>query len=244
MRDDVARMVHPMGVSNLLFVGKATRLILESHRIFTIGDLAKQSEAFLVQLLGKQGSTLYRYANGLEDDAVKKYYEQDEVKTIGNSITFAKSLVGEEEIKTGTLKLADSVAQRLREAQKRCKGVQIGIKDDNFVYISRQKKLKYSICSTKDIYQTAYDLIAESWQMSKPIRLLNVTAIHLCNEEEGEEQISFFEPSQTPREEKYEKADAVLDEIRRKYGEESVGFARLIEKRQKQEEDDKTNKKE
>ncbi len=91
------------------------------------------------RLLGKQGSMLYRYARGLDEEPVKKYYEQEEAKTIGNSMTFAKSLVGKEEIKTGTLRLADVVAQRLREAKKRCYGVQIGIKDDDFVSISRQK---------------------------------------------------------------------------------------------------------
>lgn len=144
------------------------------------------------RLLGKQGSMLYRYARGLDEEPVKKYYEQEEAKTIGNSMTFAKSLVGKEEIKTGTLRLADVVAQRLREAKKRCYGVQIGIKDDDFVSISRQKKLKNSICSTKDIYQTAFALIAEAWEMSKPVRLLNVTAIHLCEENQEQEQMSFL----------------------------------------------------
>lgn len=235
-RGDVERIVHPMPVSNLLFVGKATLRTLHANRIYTIGELAEKEEDFLIRLLGKQGSVLYRYANGLEDDAVRKYYEQEEAKSIGNSITFAKSLVGEDEIKTGTLKLADSVAQRLREAGRRCRGVQIGIKDDDFAYISRQKKLSQSICSTKDIYETAYELISGAWEMSKPIRLLNVTAIHLCDENEEPAQVSFFQTTQTEAEKKYEKADAALDEIRRKYGEESVRFARLLEKNKKQKE--------
>lgn len=238
MREDVKRMVHPMPVSNLLFVGKATLRILEANGIYTIGDLAKKEEVFLSRLLGKQGSMLYRYARGLDEEPVKKYYEQEEAKTIGNSMTFAKSLVGKEEIKTGTLRLADVVAQRLREAKKRCYGVQIGIKDDDFVSISRQKKLKNSICSTKDIYQTAFALIAEAWEMSKPVRLLNVTAIHLCEENQEQEQMSFFESPLASEETKYEKADAVLDEIRRKYGEESVGFARLLDKNEKKKKDE------
>ncbi len=48
----------------------------------------------------------------------------------------------------------------------------------------------------------------------------------------------FFESPLASEETKYEKADAVLDEIRRKYGEESVGFARLLDKNEKKKKDE------
>ena len=186
----------------------------------------QKEEAFLSRLLGVR-LMLHRYARDHEEI----------VKNIMNRRSKPSEL---HDLRKSGVKKSKPAHGDHGHAAHRSKEtlLQIGIKDDDFVSISRQKKLKNSICSTKDIYQTAFALIAEAWEMSKPVRLLNVTAIHLCEENQEQEQMSFFESPLASEETKYEKADAVLDEIRRKYGEESVGLARLLDKNEKKKKDE------
>ena len=57
-----------------------------------------------------RGGTLYCYANGLDESPVRSIYEEREVKSIGNSITFKRNLVGLEDIRLGVRAISDQVA--------------------------------------------------------------------------------------------------------------------------------------
>ena len=63
----------------------------------TIGDLARLDRELLEKKLGKQGAALSLYANGLDKSPVRSVYEEREVKSIGNSITFKRNLTGIED---------------------------------------------------------------------------------------------------------------------------------------------------
>ena len=82
----------------------------------TIGDLACLDQELFEKKLGKQGAALSLYANGLDKSPVRSVYEEREVKSIGNSITFKRNLTGIEDIRLGVRAIADQVASRLREA--------------------------------------------------------------------------------------------------------------------------------
>ena len=66
-------------------------------------------------LLGKHGETLWQYANGLDGERVRTYYDSRDVKSIGNSFTFSRDLVTAEDIRAGINMLAASVCMRLRK---------------------------------------------------------------------------------------------------------------------------------
>ena len=69
-REDVERLVWPLPVTDLLFVGRASYKVLRQYGIRTIGELVSFGREPLVRLLGKQGGQLYDYAAGLEHSPV------------------------------------------------------------------------------------------------------------------------------------------------------------------------------
>ena len=117
--DNWQERVWPLPASALLFVGRRTAQMLEQHGIHTIGDLAAADRLALGQWLGKQGDTLWRYANGLDREPVRPYDAPRELKSVGNGMTFRRDLVGEAEIRCGVAALCDSGAAAGPRAQVR-----------------------------------------------------------------------------------------------------------------------------
>ena len=115
-RENYRQILFPLPVSDMIFVGKSTAAALEKIGIETIGDLAGADMRMLEKLLGKAGPVLWEYANGLEDSPVQVQGAGEAVKSVSNSITFRRNLVGLEDISQGLLLLADSVAGRAAAA--------------------------------------------------------------------------------------------------------------------------------
>ena len=234
MREDVERIVYPLPVSSLIFVGKRSVEVLEQYHIRTCGDLVQYDQQTLHRILGKSGDTLYEYIHGLESSRVHSWYEKHEPKSIGNSMTFRHDLVGEAELKAGISALCDSVAGRLRHAGKKCRTVQIGIRNPDFVTIQRQTTLDVPTYLKSELVTVSMKLLRDNWDMTKPVRLLSVTGSELVNaDEEVVEQLSLFNSSDPSEKkidrEKQEKIESTIDELREKYGKGSItlGFNRL-----------------
>ena len=223
-RENFKEVVYPLSVKDLLFVGKRTAETLSKMRINTIGDLANADENILCKLLGKQGETIYRYARG-EDNSPVDPHSNDEVKSVGNGMTFRRDLYGERDIFCGITHLSESIAARMRRKGVKCTVVQVTIKNPDLVSIQRQGKLDHPTNLAKEIAQKAMELVRRNWNMSSPIRMLTVTGGGIVCED-GQCQLSFFEETvQDPKQEKLEKA---LDSIRSKYGKDAVQNANII----------------
>lgn len=229
MREDVPNIVYPLPVTSLLFVGKRSAEALNRFSIRTCGELAACDRAFLNRILGKQGDTLWRDIHGLDQEPVSSYYTRREPKSIGNSMTFPDDLRGEAEIRSGIHLLSDSVASRLREAERKCCGVQVGVRDPQFRTRQRQTKLTEPTCLQKDIEEAAMQLLRSNWNLDRPVRLLSITGYDLIREgEEPVRQLSLFDsPSrseQSPDQQDREILEKTMDEIRKKYGKGSISF--------------------
>jgi len=214
-RANYRRTLHPLPVTDLMFVGKATAQALAGMHVRTIGQLAALGEDVLARKFGKHGHVLYRYAQGLDDEPVRRAEEAEDAKSIGNSLTFRRDLVSEADITLGLRTLSESVAYRLRKHGKKCAGVQIAIKDPTFRTIDRQMSLHQPTHLTKDIFDAAHALVMRAWRVGVPIRLLSVTAIQLLDEDEGV-QMSLF--GQNGSDGKQEALEQMKDNLRRMYG--------------------------
>ena len=223
MRENMSDIFHKADVSELFLAGKKTVARLRIMGIDTIGDLAAYDKGKLGEIFGKQGITLWDNANGNDNSPVAPYYEAQEVKSIGNSMTFKRDLVGYEDIKSGIAFLSDSVACRLRSEKKKCTVVQIGIKDTDFRTMQRQQTVKKATNLQKEITEIALSLIKGNWSMTQPVRLLSVTASGLVGEDEEFTQLDLFGSCDTGNE-KQEKIENTLDDIRKKFGNASIKF--------------------
>ncbi len=228
-RENYKDIVHPLPVIELLYVGKAATDTLWKYGIRTIGQLAEYDKKALASKLGKMGEMIHAYANGIDDSPVKFAHEPDEVKSLGNGMTFKRNLVGLDDINAGLLALSDKVATRLRKAGLKCSTVQVAIKDPQFNTISRQMKLAKPTQSSKEIRVVALDIIKRAWNLKAPIRMLTVTGTQLVDEH-NPEQLSLFYEGDTKQREKMEKIEDTVDTIRSRYGKGSISFGSIIQK--------------
>lgn len=219
------KIVYPLPVGDLLFVGRAASEVLSQYGVRTIGQLAACKEEMLETLMGKMGSQLYRYANGLDDSPVRSADEREPVKSVGNSTTFRRDLTKWDELKTGVALLSDSVAMRLRKHGLYCGGVAVGLRDANFKNVSRQKMLPHSTHLMKEIEDAALELLQSAWKAPTPVRLLSVTAIHLTEQQETYEQLDLL-GAPPASQEKQEAVESAMAKIRAKYGKGAIGYAK------------------
>lgn len=223
MRENIEDIFWRADVSELFLAGKKTVEKLRQLGINTIGELAGYNREKLGELLGKQGYALWDNANGNDNSPVLSYYDKQEAKSIGNSMTFRRDLTGFDEIKAGIAFLSDSVACRLRKENKKCTVVQVAIKDTDFRTMQRQMTLKRATDLQKDITETAMNLIRGNWSATQPVRLLSVTASGLINADEDYGQMTLFDTADDSHE-KQEKIESTLDSIRSRFGGASIKF--------------------
>ena len=221
-RENWKELVWPLPVGDLLYVGGAARKLLKQYGITTIGQLAACEPGMLETLMGKMGSQLYDYANGLDRDPVRSRYDAEPVKSVGNGTTFPQNLTTREQVHAGIAVLADSVASRLRHAGLYAGGVQVTVRDPQFHDRSRQRQLAAPTHLIRDLTDTAMELVYELWRPPSPIRALTVTAIHLVQDSEAYEQVDLFTPASNK--EKQEKLEGAMEQIRKKFGTDSIVF--------------------
>lgn len=221
-RSSYHEIAYPLPVSALLFAGRRSTEMLAKMGICTIGDLANADRHAVVARLGEAGDTLWRYANGLDDEPVRTYWDRPAPKSVGNGMTFRRDIAGVDEIRAGVMALTDSVAARLREADRKCTVVQVQIKDPNFRTVQKQCTLKRATWLRQEITATAMELIRVSVGFGASIRALTVTAAGLVMPGDTEEQLDMFSDPLCDSHEKQETVEKAMADIRHKHGKASI----------------------
>jgi len=225
-REDVERMVFPLPITDLLFVGKAAARELTKYGVHTIGDLARFDREALGRLLGRHGYQLHDYANGLENSPVQPAGHYTPPKSVGNGMTFPHNLVGEEQVRSGVALLADSVAERLRRHGLKCTALQVSLRSPEFHDISRQQRLDYPCFIAPELVETAMTLIRNNWNLTAPIRAITITAINLiCADQAGGQMDLFANEAQGRRRERQEQLGQAMDSIRNRFGHSAIAPA-------------------
>ena len=226
-RENFRRIVWPLPVTDLLFVGRAAAKVLGQYGVSTIGDLAAFDKNALTELLGKQGGQLWEYANGLEHSAVAPAGTYTPPKSVGNGETFPRNLIRRDEVSRGVAMLADQVAVRLRRHGMKAFTLQVTIRDPKFKDICRQRPLPAPTNTARELYQAAMDIIARSWKSGAPIRAITLTAHSLIPEEEAAVQLDLFQSASPRQRDRVERLERTMDAIRSKYGRGAVTVAAL-----------------
>lgn len=218
-------IVWKLPVKDLLYVGRSAGKTLADMRIKTIGDLAHASPDFLEYKLGKLGRMLHAYANGEDDDPVRSVYDKRQVKSVGNGMTFSRDLYGMDELLCGLDAVCDLAAARMRAKHVKCTTVQLSIKDANFVTVQRQVPLAVPTQLARELRDAAAAILHTTWNPRLGIRALTVTGTGLVPEDTAA-QIGFFDDATA--DEKNEKRERALDDIRKKFGRGSIKSAGML----------------
>ena len=207
------QIIYGLPVGDLLFVGKATAEKLRGMGLTTIGRLASADDGLMLDKFGKVGQTLLRNARGLDDDPVRHMDDRREMKSIGNSSTYAEDVTDLRRVKRLLYVLSESVASRLRESgQGLADTVHLWVRDSKLNDFSVQKKVRHTaLCG--EIASHAYDLFEKNIKPPFKIRSLGVTVSGFDN---GKSQITLDE--QVGNYGKREAVERCVDVIRKKHG--------------------------
>lgn len=217
-RENFKTIVYPLPVSDLLYVGKATTQKLGRLGINTIGQIAAADRRILTKTLGIWGERLQNYALGLDNSPVSKYYENRNVKSIGNSTTTPRDLKNIDDVKIVLSALCDSVSRRLREQNLRCSVISISVRNSQLSWYELQKKLTTPTNITRDIFETALMLFKSSCNFKDSIRSLGVSLSGLIPECDGV-QLNIFDSRDSQR---LERLDSATDDLKKRFGTFSV----------------------
>ena len=227
-------MLWPLPIEKFFYVGKATASKLRNININTIGDIAHADSELLEKILGMHGLNLVRFAKGLDNTPVSSFYNnKDKVKSISSGMTFKRDLLGYHDISLAVTDLSDKVSTKMRKQNIKAGGIRIEVTGSDFKKISKQISFRSNTNSSITLKKEIISLITKLDYMNTPIRLLTVTAINLTNSNKCE-QLTFFSSSQgihstemnkSLRDEKF---DNVIDDIREKFGKESLQFAHVL----------------
>lgn len=223
--EEVPTKMWPLAVEDLFFVGRQTSKRLHELGIHTIGDLAKSDYNVIKSHFKKHGEVIWNYANG-NDLEMDTDHKNSAAKGYSNETTIPFDITDTDTAKSILLSLSETVGARIRADGAHVKVIQVMMTDSNFQKQSHQTTLISSTNVTEVIYETACRLLDECWD-HRPLRLLGVGTSRASEEEY--EQLDLFA---TERNEKLSKLNSAIDNIRSKYGEDSIMRARFINSEQ------------
>lgn len=213
-REEIREKLWPLPVGKLFWVGPAAGRKLASLGIRTIGELAVMDQGVIKQHLKKHGEFIWNYANGRDVSPFLK--ELPENKGYGNSMTAPYDVTDRDTAGQILLSLSETVCARLRADGMKAACVGISVTDREFCRRSAQSTLISSTDTTLEVYRAACRLFENLWDRS-PIRQMGVYTGKVSRSSYS--QYNLFDGD---RYERYSRLDAAVDEIREKYGEDSI----------------------
>ena len=210
--EDIPTKLWPLSVRDLFSVGGATADKLERVGIRTIGDLAGVPLSYVQTLLGKKsGKQLHDYANGIDPSPVLA--EPEEAKGYSVSTTLTQDVTDTDTAHKILLELADSVTARMRTDHIKAYCIGVSVRSSDFKNRSHQRRLADATDITKEVYEISKALLAELWKGRFPLRLIGISLMQLVHEDAM--QLTLFQDEEKERARKLDKA---LDDIRGRYG--------------------------
>lgn len=219
--EEIKEKMWILPVEDLFFVGKSTAKKLNELGIHTIGELAQTDVRILSAHLKKHGEIIHSFANGI--DASVLYHQDVKNKGYGNSTTIPFDVEDESTAKMLLLSLSETVAARLRHDNRMANVISVSIVDSQFRNSSHQMTLLSPTHNTDTIHKAACNLFDELWD-GEPIRLLGIQTSKVVADT-AERQINLFGME---TEEKKEKLDKAIDQIRNRFGSAAIQRASLV----------------
>jgi DNA polymerase IV len=193
----------PLAVELIPGVGPKTHKTLVQRGIKTIGDLLQNAE------LGE------RYLDLAE--AGEHSHTHDH--SIGNETTLDKALKEIGQMEKILWELVEEVGGRLRAEELFARCLTVKIRYASFQTITRSRTLPSPTCFDKEIFEVVSHLLKQNVSPGRAVRLLGVSASAL-------QSSGWQEPLLNHNKRKsYERLYKGIDELRRKYGEDSIGAA-------------------
>lgn len=176
----------PLAVEKIPMVGKQTTSFLYDMGVRTVGTLREMPLKFLVSAFGKNGTSLWNKAHGIDDSPVVPYTEQ---KSISTESTFEEDSIDVKRMKSILIAMVEKVAFQLRDQKKLTSCITVKIRYANFDTETKQVHIAYT-SSDHVILRVVQELFDKLYNRRMSIRLVGVRLSSLV---QGNHQISLFD---------------------------------------------------
>ncbi|WP_196593700.1 DNA polymerase IV [Pectinatus sottacetonis] len=208
-------------ITKLWGVGSKTADKLYNMGCSKVKNILQVDRQLLKNTFGEKTAVhLWQLANGIDEREVKTGRE---VKSIGNEQTFDEDIVERSIINKKFLELAEKVGWRLRQKKVKAKTISIKVRTDSFITYTRSVTLSKSTNFDETLYHAAQRLFA-GLSFKGRIRLLGLTGSNLS---------AFEEQSLFVNDEKKDQLYKTIDQIKKRFGINSITKAQLLEEKQK-----------
>ena len=221
--DRVNEFLHPLPVKALWGVGARTAEVLSRLGLRTVADIAQMPVRTLERAVGESlGRHLHNLAHGIDE---RRVTPSEAAKSVGSEETFSRDLDETGEILREILRLADRTGGRLRSNGLSGRTVTLKVRFSNFSTITRSKTLDHDVNTTSEIFDVARALYLKLDPQRPRIRLLGVSVTGLATGRPLR-QLELGGAGSGPG---WDEASKAVDDLRRRFGDDSVGLATLLQ---------------
>jgi DNA polymerase-4 len=196
-------------------VGKTMQAHLAADGLRTIGALQKMSEADLARRYGSMGLRLARLSHARDTRVVEPH---GEAKSVSAETTFDGDIADGHELKAILRHLAEKVSKRLKRAEMAGTTVTLKLKTADFRIRTRSRQLPDPTQLADRIFATGVDLLAPEADGTR-FRLIGIGV-----SEFADPKLADPDDLVDPGARKRAAAEAAVDRIRGKFGDEAVGL--------------------
>ena len=196
----------PLSIRKIPMVGDKTYTQLRNMGISKCLTLQQMDAFTLRQVLGENGVSIWKKANGLDDSPVVSFHEQ---KSMSKEHTYEIDTIDRVLLKRTLAKMVGELAFELRKDQKLTGCIGLKIRYSNFDTHTKQARIPYTN-SDKVITEKINELFEKLYSRRMLIRLIGIKFSHLIS---GNYQTSLFDDHI-----KDLRLNQAMDEIRLRYG--------------------------
>lgn len=175
----------PLSIRKIPMVGDKTYMKLRNMGISRIQTLQEMEADTLQRVLGENGVSIWRKANGIDNAPVLPFHEQ---KSMSKENTFEKDTIDMEDLNRTIAQMIDELAFDLRKERKLTGCLTLKIRYSNFETVTRQQKISFT-CSEKVLLEQAKSLFTKLHSRRMLIRLIGIKFSELVT---GSYQVDLF----------------------------------------------------
>lgn len=200
----------PLSIKKIPSVGEKTYQVLRNLGVDKVKVIQEMPLEMMISVLGKNGKTIWKRANGLDNPPIITYHER---KSLSTERTYNKDTIDVKKLKETIFAMAENLAYQLRKGNKLASVFSVKIRYSDFNTYSKQIKIPYT-SADHIIIPTVLDLFQKLYQRRLLIRLVGVKVSDIVN---GNYQINLFDDTQQML-----NLYNAMDNVRDKYGELSI----------------------
>jgi DNA polymerase-4 len=200
----------PLSVKKIPMVGDQTYGLLRSMGVEKIKTVQEMPVEMMESVLGKNGISIWKKAQGVDNSPVEQWHER---KSVSTERTFDKDTTDIVKLRSILHAMAESLSYQLRAGNKLTACVTVKIRYSDFQTHSMQKRIPYTSLD-HTLIETVMELFEKIYNRRVLIRLIGVRFSHLVG---GSYQIKLFEDSL-----KLINLYQAMDKVRNRFGQDAV----------------------